>query len=54
MRGASVCTKRDHVSISPLSPNSDENEISLYIITAFSNNEVKQSSDWNKGNNHQG
>ena len=37
--------------VNPLSPNSDENEISLYIITDYL---LKHSSDDNKGTDHQG
>ena len=37
--------------VSPLSPNIDENEISLYIIT---DHLFKHSSDENKGSDHPG
>ena len=39
------------LGVKGLSPNSDENEISLYIITTCSN---ILESDENKGNDHQG
>ena len=43
-----ACLRRKFTQFNPLSPNSDENEISPYMVTA----RFKHSSDENKGNNH--
>ena len=40
--------------INPLSCKSDENEISLYIITTCSNNQVMRIKEVIKGSDHQG
>ena len=37
---SSVVNKSQEINSNPSRPNSDENEISLYIITTYSNNQV--------------